>query len=134
MINGKVPEGELAGESFTWAELSDAAKASPWTFAHDHDFGKPVNIEFAVRWLAEWIVLNKREHFEAGEIYVDHMGRKLLRRDDDLWPWVVVVPCAADRVTWAQTGWSQAGVQPDVVSEEFAARPLRKLVPEDRDG
>lgn len=114
MLNGKVPDDRLDAESFTWEELREAAKASPWAIADDHhSFG------FAVRWMLEWIVKNKR--FAPGEFYQDAKGRVLVRRDDDLWPWLIVMDDQGRIIETGHVTEAGANLYP----------PLRKLVPSD---
>jgi len=66
-----------------------------------------------------------REYFEVGEIYEDNKGRRLLRRENDLWPWQVITYVKGDPMT--QHDGSHYGT---LQLETFPERPLRKLVPE----
>jgi hypothetical protein len=115
MINGKVPEHVLEAESFTMYELMEAAGASPWENVNSSGYNSEVNLGFAVRWFAEWVVMNKREpEYETGEFYMDAKGVKFMRGTGD-WPWAEIVPGVTSH-------WH----------EDYPTRPLRKLVPEEK--
>lgn len=117
MINGKISDGDLENETFSFRELMEAVKVSPWVGAvQEWDENAPggtprANLSFAVRWLAEWIVLNKREHYVPGEVYVDARGGYFSYREHDSFPW-------------------RSTIDGEVFVDCVPVRPLRKLVPE----
>lgn len=121
MINGKVDEYTLNSEKFTIRELYDAAQASPWMYAVEsvESSHQDVNLGFAVRWLAEWIVQNKREHLEVGEIYEDVNGHRYLLYGSGDNPWLSLPDNSGRQVS----SW---------VTDQVVIRPLQKLVPENK--
>lgn len=117
MINGKIPEHQLFEEKFSYAELYEAAKKSPWAYAFEDDQDhSSVNIEFAIRWMAEWIVLHKREpKYEPGVVYQDAEGSFYILE--------------VDGRTGVPTGrWSSFGTN-RVFPSDFPERPLTPMVP-----
>lgn len=112
--------------SYTREELLEAVAASPYDYSYsDEADGPGVTIHGVVNYLVEWVEQHKREHLEAGEIYEDAGGRRLLRQSAP-WPWFVISWGREDQVAFD-------GVEPcRNYPEYYAKRPLRKLVPEDQ--
>lgn len=118
MINGKVPEQNLFEEKFSYAELYEASRDAHWDYIVDK-YGNHTNIGFFIRWLAEWVVLNKREpKYEPGVIYQDHSG----------YFYTLEVDNGSGEPTgrWASMGTSKT------FPRDYPDRPLTPMVPENK--
>lgn len=89
-----------------------------------------VNSESAARQIVGWVREHREPEYVPGEVYLDAVGRKLLRLDNAEWPWAIVVPSEADRLQFGK--WGHA----EFLGESVPVRPLQRLVPieEARDG
>lgn len=65
--------------------------------------------------IVEDIIAHREPEYEVGEIYQDSLGRRFIRRDNDIWSWTLVLPEVGDLAGNHLHG--------------YPARPLRKLVP-----